>query len=330
MDRNRLLSTLFAIGTLLFGLQGCMASAPQDLGETMPTETVIEEIKNTTAATYPLNADPPPSINEDDHDPAKPTGPICTEPSTEETEKNEMTGIPDATDNQDIPQMAETPETTEVPDITEPSTTDPTEGSTEDPTEISKNEPTAAPAEKPTEVATEPETTEPTDPEATYPECTEPTNVADNTEPTDTTTPTEYVNDLYLDDYDYPNFYGRLYIPSVGIDVALYYGNDQSATDRTDSASIFAYGTYDGEIIADHSNQDFSKLFGVSVGDTGYIKVKDGSVINIRCIEVFDGHNTGPELTNNDYTNVMGKYDYLMYTCKNGWRNILICQWDRY
>lgn len=330
MDRNRLLSTLFAIVTLLFGLQDCMASTIQNPGDTMPTETVITETNDTTAATYPLNTDPPPGISENEHSPAKPTGPVCTEPAAEETEKNEMAGVPDTTEKPDSPQMTEAPELTETPDITEPFATNPAEGSTEAPTEGPQKEPTVTPAEDPTEVATEPEATEATEPEATYPEYTEPTYVADNTEPTDITKPTEYVNDLYADDHDYPNFYGRLYIPSVGIDVALYYGNDQAATDRADSASIFAYSIYAGEIIADHSNQDFAKLFGVSVGDTGYIKANDGSVINIRCIEVFDGHNAGTELTDNNYNNVMGKYDYLMYTCKNGWRNILICQWNRY
>ena len=138
------------------------------------------------------------------------------------------------------------------------------------------------------------------------------------------------INNSYHDDYNYPNFYGRLYIPSVGIDVALYRGISQSVTDRKDSAAIFTYGSYDGEIIADHNNQDFSKLLNVVVGTTGYIRLKNGNVINIKCIEVINGHNTGTKLTDNNYRVVMGKYDYLMYTCRNGWKNIRICQWNRY
>ena len=138
------------------------------------------------------------------------------------------------------------------------------------------------------------------------------------------------VNGLYKDDYNYANFYGRLYIPSVEIDVALYYGISQSVADRADSAAIFTYGSYTGEIIADHSNQDFSKLFDVFVGTTGYIKLKNSDVITIKCVEVINGHNTGTELTDEDYNVVMGKYDYLMYTCRNGWKNIRICQWNCY
>ncbi|MBR5604290.1 MAG: hypothetical protein IKW51_08835 [Bacteroidales bacterium] len=138
------------------------------------------------------------------------------------------------------------------------------------------------------------------------------------------------INSLYDDDYNYSNFYGRLYIPSVGIDVALYYELSQSVTDRNDSAAIFTYDSYYGEIIADHSNQDFSKLLNVSVGTIGYIKLCNGDIINIKCVEVINGHNTGTELTDENYDIVMGKYDYLMYTCRNGWTNIRICQWSCY
>lgn len=142
--------------------------------------------------------------------------------------------------------------------------------------------------------------------------------------------PVQQINSLYTDDYSYANFYGRLYIPSVEIDVALYYEMSQSATDRADSAAIFTYGSYGGEIIADHNNQDFGKLFDVSVGTTGYIQLSDGNVINIKCVDVINGHNTGTELTDENYNIVMGKYDYLMYTCRNGWKNIRICQWNCY
>lgn len=239
----------------------------------------------------------------------QPTEPEGVKPPVAETETTEATEKPEA------------PDTTEAPAPTEKPAKNPTEATTTpDKTEVA--EPTA-PESTESEViepsVTEPETTEPTEPEITKPTET-PAEPADTTEP---------VKDLYLDDNDYPDFCGRLYIPSVGIDVALYYGNDQAAADRTDSASIFQYSVYDGEIIADHSNQDFSKLFGVSVGDTGYIRLSDGGTVNIRCVEVFNGHNTGTELTDNDYNNVMGQYDYLMYTCRNGWRNILICQWTR-
>lgn len=270
----------------------------------------------------------------------QPTEPEGVKPPVEEIETTEATEKPDAPDTNEAPAPTVPLETTETPSesMTNAPTTAPTEKPAESPTEATTTpdktevvEPTTQETTEPTvPEITEPETTEPTEPEATKPTETElPAEPSTPTEPGETTEPTEPVKDLYLDDYNYPNFYGRLYIPSVGIDVALYYGNDQAATDRADSASIFAYGTYDDEIIADHSNQDFSKLFGVSVGDTGYIRLSDGGTINIRCAEVFNGHNTGTELTDSDYNNVMGQYDYLMYTCRNGWRNILICQWTR-
>lgn len=162
-------------------------------------------------------------------------------------------------------------------------------------------------------------------------EVIEETEVVNPTEePKETQKSVEQVNSLYADDYNYSNFYGRLYIQSVGIDVALYYELSQSATDRVDSAAIFTYGSYDGEIIADHNNQDFGKLFDVVVGTTGYIQLSNGDVINIKCVDVLNGHNTGTELTDENYCSVMGQYDYLMYTCRNGWQNIRICQWNCY
>lgn len=314
--------------------------------------------KETTAPTFGTD------IGSECTDPAEPEGAekpdeTATWPTEQEDVKPPVEET-EATEEMDAPEKMEKPDVSDVTEATSPAVpSKTTEAPSESITNAPTTEPTEKPAESPTEATTTPdktevvepttqETTEPTVPEITEPEATEPPEVEPSepeitepteteppaepstpTEPSETTEPTEPIKDLYLDDYNYPNFYGRLYIPSVGIDVALYYGNDQAATDRKDSASIFAYGTYDGEIIADHSNQDFSKLFGVSVGDTGYIRLSDGGTINIRCAEVFNGHNTGTELTDNDYKNVMGQYDYLMYTCRNGWRNILICQWTR-
>lgn len=137
-------------------------------------------------------------------------------------------------------------------------------------------------------------------------------------------------NVLYADDNKYSDFYGRLYIPSVDIDVALYYKCSQSVVNRADSAAIFNWKSYSGEIIADHNNQDFKNLLDVNVDTIGYIELKNGEVINIKCVDILNGHNTGTEITDENYNIVMGKADYLMYTCKNGWRNVRICQWNRY
>lgn len=120
---------------------------------------------------------------------------------------------------------------------------------------------------------------------------------------------------------------GRLYIPSANISVALYLSPKQYITDRIDSANLYAY--YIGHnIIADHSNQAFSNLHKVKVGTTGYIKFKDGSVDNIKCVDVFSGHNVVKDIVDKNGNSVINKEDYLMYTCENGWRNILICLWE--
>lgn len=134
---------------------------------------------------------------------------------------------------------------------------------------------------------------------------------------------------LYADD-NRTNFYGRLYIPDAKIDVALYSSSEQYVTDRSDSANIFTWGGHSGYIIADHNIQEFHKLFSVHVGTEAFIKLNDGDIINLHCVDVLNGHNTGIELTDEDYVSVHGKADYIMYTCKNGWKNILVCLWEEF
>lgn len=129
---------------------------------------------------------------------------------------------------------------------------------------------------------------------------------------------------------DSASYYGRLYIPSVDIDVGLYQSSDrQAVVDRKDSACIFRmrYGrrTY---LIADHYTQDFGSLMDVVVGDTAYIETDAGETISMVCVEVLDGHNTGNGITDANKVNVIGQHDYLMYTCQGYWRNVRICQWD--
>lgn len=134
---------------------------------------------------------------------------------------------------------------------------------------------------------------------------------------------------LYSNDDIFVNFYGRLYVPNAMIDVALYKGNSQAICDRQDSANIFALGLDEGKTIADHSNQEFRKLFDVTIGTDGYIELKNGDIINIVCTNVFNGHNNGVYITDEEGNNVMDVADYMMYTCRNGWRNVRICLWDK-
>ena len=139
----------------------------------------------------------------------------------------------------------------------------------------------------------------------------------------------ETQENLYKNDKLLASFYGRLYVPDAKIDVALYRGYQQYICDRYDSANLFTWGVYDGEYIADHSTQEFRKLFSVEVGMTGYIKLENGDIINIICTEVTNGHNTGAGITD-EYGNSDLDADYVMYTCRNGWQNIRLCLWKEY
>lgn len=121
------------------------------------------------------------------------------------------------------------------------------------------------------------------------------------------------------------NYYGRLVIPDAGISVGLYHGADQAITDREDSANLFSMRVFDGLYIADHNNQEFSKLFNVTVGMRGYIRTADGTVFNIVCTDIFNGHNNGKIIDEEGNTNFDAHF--LMYTCKGYGTSILICLW---
>jgi hypothetical protein len=123
-------------------------------------------------------------------------------------------------------------------------------------------------------------------------------------------------------------YYGRLHIPSADINVALYYGWQQYITDRADSANIFSWKDFDSCTIADHNNQEFSKLFDVQIGALGYIELKNGETIKIECVDVFNGHNTGQYIINEYGVNTVNKGDYIMYTCVDHWTNVRICIWN--
>lgn len=133
----------------------------------------------------------------------------------------------------------------------------------------------------------------------------------------------------YTDDDSYPYFYGRLYIESVGIDVALYRDqyNKQKAVDRKDSACYFRMSN-GGWIIADHNTQAFKTLLDVKVGDEATIVLQNGEIKHFVCVEVLDGINTGHGITNKSRKVQHGRYDLLMYTCITNWQDVRICHWN--
>lgn len=88
--------------------------------------------------------------------------------------------------------------------------------------------------------------------------------------------------------------WGRLFIPSVDIDVALYQTpctpDAQPIVDAYDSAAYI--NTLDGAVlIADHSNQGFDKIVNLKAGDKLYIYRPDDSIETYVCQETCNGKN---------------------------------------
>lgn len=139
----------------------------------------------------------------------------------------------------------------------------------------------------------------------------------------------------YSDDTKYSGFIGRFHVPSAGIDVALYHSCEQAVVDRGDSAAVFPGTPAESAscFIADHNNQDFRALPQVRIGDRAYIQYADGSKTEYVCTQIIQGHNTAGgipyDIVDGEYQPVYGRTNLIAYTCRNGWKNILICMWDR-
>lgn len=112
---------------------------------------------------------------------------------------------------------------------------------------------------------------------------------------------------------------GRFYIPSVGIDVGLAQGcESQAITDRADTAWFQEYNFWSGDtthVIADHNNQDFANLTGVSVGDEAVIENPDGTTTTLVCKEVLDAYNRGDIVTADGRCLDSEAGNYVVYTC---------------
>lgn len=134
---------------------------------------------------------------------------------------------------------------------------------------------------------------------------------------------------------------GRLYIPSVGLSVALYQarfddGYNQYITDAQDAAVYFpraciaSDGSYNNDpMIADHRHQGFDAIKSVTPGYTrAYIYDGNGNLSVYLCNNLFTGHNTGWGITDEYGNNAecMGN-DLLTYTCNDHWTNVTIATW---
>lgn len=126
---------------------------------------------------------------------------------------------------------------------------------------------------------------------------------------------------------------GRLTIPSVGVDVALFNRYTQGTVDRQDSAGTYRYNG--GQmVIADHKNQGFSAMK-ASVPNETIAFINDGQTIKpYICVE----NNVGSNKSNGipyDLLDCNGESIYLqnegglcMYTCNHHWSSITYTYWQ--
>ena len=122
-----------------------------------------------------------------------------------------------------------------------------------------------------------------------------------------------------------PGMYGRLRVPSVGINVAVFSVNSQATIDALDSAAI--YGGNGGTTIADHQNQGFRAIANCVPGSTvAYIDTPEGTQKYI-CSVRMTGHNVTTALTD-ESLNVFTYDGLIMYTCRDNSYNIWIVCFD--
>lgn len=118
-----------------------------------------------------------------------------------------------------------------------------------------------------------------------------------------------------------PGMIGRLTIPSLGINVALYASNSQSVVDAADSAACFGFGS--ATVIGDHQDQGFSAIRSSYVGMLAYID--DGtSKRQLTCTGVTTGTNTGTDLINSSGVSASTYGGYVLYTCNSSWQDVTI------
>lgn len=120
------------------------------------------------------------------------------------------------------------------------------------------------------------------------------------------------------------NMIGRLVIPDIDINMAIFNTNAQAVVDAKDSAACFKSG--DTFLVADHWYSGFERIRDCKKGDVAYVDMGD-KVYEFVCVEVIKGHNTGKHLTDWDDNSIM--YDknpngLTLYTCMDSWRNIRI------
>lgn len=132
-----------------------------------------------------------------------------------------------------------------------------------------------------------------------------------------------------------PEAYGRLYIPSVDINVQLYetVNGDHKAQDYVDAQDSAAYRiSHKGGcgFIADHYNQGFIKIKKCKVGCYCYIISKNDIEI-YKCMKVISGRNDGNNLYTADGERLsdIDYADFACYTCDGNWQNVYMVFFKR-
>jgi hypothetical protein len=126
--------------------------------------------------------------------------------------------------------------------------------------------------------------------------------------------------DTVEDEVEDSSYLGRLSIPSVGVDVAVYDDYTQSTVDNEDSAA-YLYGAdiYGQDVIADHVHQGFSGIKKAVPGST-YAYLNFGThTKSYVCTKNFIGYNTGPDLVDLNGQSISGQNNggLCMYTCNS-------------
>lgn len=131
---------------------------------------------------------------------------------------------------------------------------------------------------------------------------------------------------------------GRLYVPSVGVDVALYWvgpydGNAQAICDCQDAA-VWMGPEWDdyigwGDVIADHWNQGFDAIKSCQVGNKAYIVTAD-KIRVYECVGIdYDGHNLEYTCVDSQGRSLWQISDIVMYTCNENWQHITCVFWTQ-
>lgn len=126
--------------------------------------------------------------------------------------------------------------------------------------------------------------------------------------------------------------WGRLFIPSVDIDVALYQTpctpDAQPIVDAYDSAAYI--NTLDGAVlIADHSNQGFDKIANLKAGDKLYIYRPDDSIETYVCQETCNGKNYTSKICDERGVASVQSSGIWCYTCGASSVDIIISKFQK-